>query len=194
MVHQEVHHCLRYTKTSRRRRSDISRKGDLRSQLWWRSHTCPGCFSSQSGSMIWWASRWPHSLSAPELSTSWIPEQAGEGQKKKTTKKPKTEWQQDLHDTCTCEFTAPTTSSRLTAWLFSGLDGKGACAAALSSPFFNMPLQFPMPPSVCSPRGPPAAAYRGDRDSEQGGGAAGLGYVLRPKQQLKKRFTPKLTK
>lgn len=39
--------------------------------------------------------------------------------------------------------------------------------AALSSPFFNMPLQVPVPPSVCSLAGPPAAAYRGDRDSKE---------------------------
>lgn len=39
--------------------------------------------------------------------------------------------------------------------------------AALSSPFFNMPLQVPVPPSACSLTGPPAAAYRGGRDSKE---------------------------
>lgn len=77
------------------------------------------------------------------------------------------ELQQELYDVCTCKFTIPTTSSRLTAWLFSGLEGKGGCTAAISSPFFNMPLQVPVPPSVCSPTGPPAVVYRGDTDSER---------------------------
>lgn len=40
--------------------------------------------------------------------------------------------------------------------------------AGLSSPFFNMPLQAPVPPSGCSPAGPPAAAYRGERGVEPG--------------------------
>lgn len=30
-----------------------------------------------------------------------------------------------------------------------------------------MPLQVPVPPSVCSLAGPPAAAYGGDRDSKE---------------------------
>lgn len=72
--------------------------------------------------------------------------------------------------TSVCKFTGPTTSSRLTAWPFIGLEGKGGCAAALSSPFFNIPLQFPVPASVWSPAGPPAAAYGGDRASERRSG------------------------
>lgn len=60
-------------------------------------------------------------------------------------------------------FCVPTTSSRLTAWPFCGLEGKGGGAVALSpaapsSPFFNMPLQPPIPPSVCSLTELPAAA------------------------------------
>lgn len=68
-----------------------------------------------------------------------------------------------------CKFSVLTTSSRLTAWPLCGLEGKGDWGGALSpavpsSPFFNMPLQFPVPPSACSLTEPPAAAYRKDGD------------------------------
>lgn len=67
-----------------------------------------------------------------------------------------------------------TTSSRLTAWPLCGLARTGGWPMALSppapsSPLFSMPLQFPVPPSVCSLTEalwePLAAACRVERET-----------------------------
>lgn len=77
----------------------------------------------------------------------------------------------------------PTTSSRLTAWPFCGLTGSGFWGMALSlaapsSPLFNMPLQFPVPPSggsLTEPLWEPLAAACREGD----GGEDGWGIPLK---------------